>query len=83
MLKKASERNKNAKSEEDILNQLDLGDFVQIIVNSPYEYRINLDKVKQLEKYFEHIIPVRNRVMHTKPLELGDRTLLKMIVVSY
>ena len=31
-----------------ILNQLDLGDFVQIIVNSPYEYRINLDKVKQL-----------------------------------
>lgn len=76
MLKKASERNKNAESEEDILNQLDLGDFVQIIANSPYEYRINLDKVRQLEKYFEHIIPVRNRVMHTKPLELGDRALL-------
>lgn len=76
MSKKANERKKNIENEEDILNQLDLGDFVSIIVSSPHEYKINMDKAKNFQRYFEHIIPVRNRVMHTKPLELGDRALL-------
>lgn len=76
MLMKAKERKKDVESDEEILNQLDLGDFVSLITDTPYEYKINVEKSKLLKKYFEHIIPVRNRVMHTKPLELGDRALL-------
>ncbi len=76
MLKKANERKKEIENDVDILNQLDLGDFVNILIASPYDYKINMDKAKQLKNYFDHIIPVRNRVMHTKPLELGDRALL-------
>ena len=47
-----------------------------LITSSPYSYKINNDKASDLQKYFNGIIPVRNRVMHTKPLELGDRAIL-------
>ena len=80
MIEKAKSRKKNVETEEEILNQLDLKDFVDIVIASPYEYRINIEKAKTLEKYFSHIIPVRNRVMHTKPLELGDRALLAEVI---
>ena len=76
MKSKAAERKANSKDDVDILNQLDLGDFVSIISASPYEYGINNDKSRELVSFFEKIIPVRNRVMHTKPLELGDRATL-------
>jgi len=56
---------------DDMLNQLDLGDFIDIIHRNPYLFKINNDKGELLFRYFEKIIPVRNRVMHTKPLELG------------
>ena len=76
MKAKATERRANINDNVDVLNQLDLGDFVSIICTSPYEYRINNDKSRELMLFFEKIIPVRNRVMHTKPLELGDRATL-------
>lgn len=78
MLEKAQERKKeiNSDNQEEVLDQLDLKDYIMLICNSPYLYGINNEKSKKLEKYFEKIIPVRNRVMHTKPLELGDRALL-------
>ena len=76
MLDKAKSRSTILNTDEDILNQLDLGDYVTIIVSSPYMYKINNDKASNLKKYFECIIPVRNRVMHTKPLEIGDRAIL-------
>lgn len=76
MKAKATERRANINDNVDILNQLDLGDFVSIICASPYEYGINNDKSRELKAFFEKIIPVRNRVMHTKPLELGDRATL-------
>lgn len=67
-------------NEEELLNSLDLGDFVEIIKANPYEYNLNIDKSKILVKYFEKIIPIRNRVMHTKPLELGDRAILQEVI---
>lgn len=76
MRDKAKSRTNILESDEDILNQLDLGDYVTIITSSPYTYGINNDKATELKRYFDGIIPVRNRVMHTKPLELGDRAIL-------
>jgi len=76
MIEKAKDRRKDAKEVEDVLDQLDLRDFVDLIVETPVDYRINNEKASALKKYFEKIVPVRNRVMHTKPLELGDRALL-------
>lgn len=76
MLHKANERNKKAIDQEEILDQLDLKDYIVLITESPYEYAINNEKAERLSEYFTAIIPVRNRVMHTKPLEIGDRALL-------
>lgn len=76
MREKAAERKKDLENEIDILNQLDLSDYVDLISDTPYEYGINNEKANEIRKFFNKIIPVRNRVMHTKPLELGDRALL-------
>ena len=76
MRDKAKSRTSILDTDEDILNQLDLGDYVTIITSSPYTYGINNEKATELQRYFNGIIPVRNRVMHTKPLELGDRAIL-------
>lgn len=76
MKSKAVDRKANIENDVDILNQLDLGDFVSLISASPYDYEINNEKSRGLVVFFEKIIPVRNRVMHTKPLELGDRATL-------
>lgn len=73
---KAVDRKADVSNYQDILNQLDLGDYVTLISSTPYDYGINNDKSRELKKFFEKIIPVRNRVMHTKPLELGDRAIL-------
>ena len=82
MKEKAKDRKKgiDISKSKDVLDQLDLKDYIEIIASNPYEYRINNDKSKLLEKYFEKIIPVRNRVMHTKPLEIGDRALLIEVI---
>ncbi|MDD4088933.1 MAG: NB-ARC domain-containing protein [Tissierellia bacterium] len=82
MQQKAKLRNKNLdlSRKEEVLNELDLGDYVQLIYQNPYDYNINNEKAKLLFKYFEKIIPVRNRVMHTRPLELGDRAILTEVL---
>lgn len=82
MRDKAKSRSNELNKDEDILNQLDLGDYVTLITSSPYLYGINNDKAVSLQKYFKGIIPVRNRVMHTKPLELGDRSILIEVMDS-
>jgi tetratricopeptide (TPR) repeat protein len=65
---------------EKILQMLDLGDLVEIIVSSPYDFKINNDKSRLLISYFSKVIPIRNRVMHTRPLELGDRATLTEVL---
>lgn len=84
MLRKAEERNKaiNLDSNKEILNELDLGDLIEIICRNPYNFKINNEKGRLLYNYFKKIIPVRNRVMHTRPLELGDRSILFEVLDS-
>lgn len=78
MRSKARQRKKGIDLYENsqILDQLDLGDYGDLIIQNPHDFRLNLDKVKILKTYLDKIIPIRNRVMHTKPLELGDRATL-------
>ncbi|MGG3575242.1 NB-ARC domain-containing protein [Bacillus gobiensis] len=78
MVKKSKDRNKklDQNESEEILNELDLGDFIEIICHNPSKHKINNENAKTLKEYFSKIIPIRNRVMHTRPLELGDRAIL-------
>jgi LuxR family glucitol operon transcriptional activator len=75
---KATDRfsNDNAEafpSSEELLEYIDLGDALQAIRSHDNE----LDKVTKgyIKKYYlglERVIPVRNRVMHSRPLEFDD-----------
>lgn len=74
---KAALRSKNtADSLDKELNELDLGDYIEIIKSNPYKLGLNNEKVDELKQYFTKLIPIRNRVMHTRPLEIGDRSIL-------
>ncbi|MGX1266438.1 LuxR family glucitol operon transcriptional activator [Rossellomorea marisflavi] len=78
---KVANRSKNkADSLETELNELDLGDYLEIIKSNPYNLGLNNDKVKEIQNYFVKVIPIRNRVMHTRPLEVGDRATLFEII---
>ncbi|WP_394627023.1 tetratricopeptide repeat protein [Bacillus cereus] len=79
MFEKAKNRAKDSINITDInkvLMELDLGDYVEIIVSNPYNFKVNNQKASELNNYFKKIIPIRNRVMHTRPLEIGDRATL-------
>lgn len=74
---KAIDRSKRkAETLNQMLIELDLGDYIEIIQVNPYKLGLNNEKVVQLRDYFQKIIPIRNRVMHTRPLEIGDRATL-------
>ncbi|PFC21692.1 hypothetical protein CN264_24615 [Bacillus cereus] len=74
---KANTRSKNqAITLEKILYELDLGDYIEVIKSHPYQLGLNNEKIESLIQYFMKIIPIRNRVMHTRPLEVGDRATL-------
>lgn len=83
---KAKTRNKSLVGKEltihnsAFLNELDMGDLVEIIISDQHAFKLNDEKVSVLRTYFNKIIPVRNRVMHTRPLEVGDRSLLTEIL---
>ena len=78
MIAKAKERKKDidCTNAEQVLDQLDLGDYGLLIMSCPCDFGLNNDKVKVFKIYMDKIVPIRNRVMHMKPLELGDRALL-------
>lgn len=79
MLEKAKSRSKVAITNADtdkVLIELDLGDYIEIILSNPYYFKLNNQKANDLKNYFSKIIPIRNRVMHTRPLEIGDRATL-------
>ena len=82
MLEKARVRNNNniQIEQEKILNSLDLSDYVEILTKEPYKYKLNNQNIEKIIKYFKKIIPIRNRVMHTKPLELGDKAILQEVL---
>ena len=70
MIAKAKERKKDidCTNEEQVLDQLDLGDYGLLIMSHPCDFGLNNDKVKVFKVYMDKIVPIRNRVMHTKPL---------------
>ena len=78
IIKKASLRTKDEDLKV-ILQQLDLSDFIQII-NTNID-KINLTKKEKdfINKELTKIIPIRNRVMHPRPLEFTDYVLLKNV----
>lgn len=82
MQNSVSDRNNKGEllSVEKILDKLDLFDYTLLLKNNPYDFSINNTKADSLFLYFEKLVPVRNRVMHTKPLEIGDRSLLLEIM---
>lgn len=43
-------------------------------------YKLNNITIEKIKEYFEKIIPIRNRVMHTKPLELGNKAILEEVL---
>lgn len=78
MLDRAREHNKslNVDDKDAVLFELTLSDLVELIKNNPYEFRMNSVSAENLMRFFSKIIPIRNRVAHTKPFELGDRAIL-------
>ena len=68
------------KSDENLLNMLDLSDYIFILSNNPIKYKLNNENISKLNKYFSKVIPIRNRVMHIRPLELGDKAILQEIM---
>lgn len=71
------ERDMGAKFEDfeasDLVDYFDLGDTFQFInsnsANSPGSVPI---QIKKLTKNFEKLVPIRNRVMHIRPLDFDD-----------
>jgi hypothetical protein len=58
---------------EDLLDYLDLGEEIQAI--RAHDQRLDDVTRTYIKKYYlglEGLIPVRNRVMHTRPLEFDD-----------
>lgn len=76
MQRQKKEKDIDCTNEEQVLDQLDLGDYGLLIMSCPCDFDLNNDKVKVFKVYMDKIVPIRNRVMHTKPLELGNRVLL-------
>ncbi|MEM5014564.1 NB-ARC domain-containing protein [Niallia taxi] len=85
LIEKAKNRTRESIPNNDpnkVLIELDLGDYVEIIITNPYYFKINKQKAVDLNSFFSKIIPIRNRVMHTRPLEIGDRATLIEVLES-
>ncbi|XRG76984.1 NB-ARC domain-containing protein [Rossellomorea sp. GAMAL-10_SWC] len=59
-----------------LLVELDMGDLISILYSNAFEFKLGVERRDLLKSYFDKIIPIRNRVMHTRPLEIGDRSVL-------
>ena len=81
--KKAINRNtklkniKNVSNEVDILLELDMGDLVGLIISGIPKFELNINYKFEIDDIFKKIIPIRNKVMHTRPIEFSDRGTLE------
>lgn len=58
---------------DEMVDYFDLGDTFQIINSNQKEFPSNISSsIKKLTKDFEALIPIRNRVMHIRPLNFDD-----------
>lgn len=62
-----------------LLQQLDLGDFIQIININIGKTNLTKKEKDFMNKELIKIIPIRNRVMHPRPLEFTDYAILKNV----
>nr|MWN20674.1 hypothetical protein [Leuconostoc lactis] len=65
---------------DDLLNELDMGDLVSLINGHKADFSINSDEAKFIDDTFKKIIPIRNRVMHTRPIQFSDNGILQEII---
>lgn len=82
MREKAIQRlnSQEERSDENLLNMLDLSDYILILSGHPMKYKLNNSNISKINRYFSKVIPIRNRVMHIRPLELGDKSTLQEIM---
>lgn len=68
----------------DLIDYFDLGDTFQTI-NSNKELFPNAiaSLIKKFNKDFENLIPIRNRVMHIRPLNFDDLTIINKFCVDF
>lgn len=58
---------------DEMVDYFDLGDTFQVINSNQTEFPSNIStSIKKLTKDFEVLIPIRNRVMHIRPLNFDD-----------
>lgn len=56
-----------------VVEYIDYGDsFTILLKNKPFLEGPEYDELKQLRQKLEELVPIRNRVMHTRPLLGGD-----------
>lgn len=89
LIEKAKSRKKDDYSFENsnsdnfaLLVELDLGDLYSFIMSNNISFKVNVQRKVKLQKIFEVLIPIRNRVMHTRPLEFADRSILEATLLS-
>lgn len=83
LVSKAHSRTKQINdSKEELLETLDLGDFISIIINNKIDFGLRQNQIKKLNEFFDKIVPVRNRIMHSRPIEIGDRALLLEVLTN-
>lgn len=63
-----------------LLEELDLGDLHSIVSNNHGHFKLNLETKDKFDEVFTSIIPIRNRVMHSRPLEFADRSILENVL---
>ncbi|QVK21763.1 hypothetical protein KHQ82_05430 [Mycoplasmatota bacterium] len=78
IIKKIKERLGYYNLEEGVL-YLDLQDFIEIININSKRLDFDEEEIKYLNKHIVRIIPIRNRVMHPRPLEFDDYPILKNV----
>lgn len=83
LYKKAIQRNEslnsipNQSNREELLIELDMGDLVGLINSGAHVFEIGQSNAKLISEIFDKVIPIRNKVMHTRPIEFSDRGILE------
>lgn len=67
-------------SKDDKLFYLDFGDYLHLLNNY---FKEKTPELQRLLKNLESIVPIRNRVMHSRPLHLDDDIVLQNFVNNY
>lgn len=73
MIETIEKRNPNALTVRNSLQQLSFGDYIELINKSKTRNGLTINEMDFINKQCsDSIVKIRNRVMHTKPLEFND-----------